>query len=137
MTKPLMAGLLMAFFLLANCGPSEQGGFAGEIVQKVPRPGGDVVAVITRTAGNATVAFGYVVYLSAPQSRRPPTEVLRFDKGAPPEISWLRHDALLLKVPCAQIFHFSNFAYVWPKPNNDDDFERIVVALENHGVCAN
>jgi hypothetical protein len=123
--------------LLASCGQKGSANMLkGDIVEKIERPGGGVAAIITRVAdGGATVATAYHVYIQKSQDPAQAAEVLFFDKGDQPKLSWVDPTGVLLTVPCGQIHNFSNFADVW-SGSDSGHFEQIVVMLDNHGVCS-
>jgi hypothetical protein len=123
--------------LLASCGRnSSDNAIKGDIVEKIERPGGGVAAISTRVSdGGATVSTVYHVYLQKTQNPAQAVEVLDFDKGDPPKLSWVDSTGLLLTVPCGQIHHFSNFADVW-SGNDSTHYDQIVVMLDNRGVCS-
>jgi hypothetical protein len=108
--------------------------FPEKVSQTIKRPGGDVIAIVTDTEGPATVSDGNRIYLALSKSPDDRWEVLRYDKGVPPEVTWADATHLAIKVQCAQIYRYTNFADVWPN-GREKEFERITVLLENHGLC--
>jgi hypothetical protein len=99
--------------LAGGCG-SRGDVIKGEVQQKIARPGGGAVAVVTLAEGGATVSNAYHVYLQNPANPDQTADVLHYDKGPAPVVSWAGTKGLLLKVDCGQIYNFTNFAFFWP-----------------------
>jgi len=120
---------IIAALALSACNPPP---VEENILSKVDRADGKVYATITKTGGDATVSFGYRVYVGG-NAKFPTDQVLKMDKGDAPAIQW-RNGRLYIDVRCGQIFHYSNFAYI--RPIGSERFERISVILRDGGVCA-
>ncbi len=102
-----------------------------EELKRLPSPDGKVEAVLIRVSGNATVGFGYRVYIVLPQER-----IDNFDdadarliayKADHVDIEWSGDKELSITYGEMKILHFSNF---WNSKELDNFEHEIRIDLE-------
>jgi hypothetical protein len=132
LARPICVTAVSLLLLACSKAPTIE----GEVLSKAVRPGGNAIALVTRTEGGAlgaTVSTGYRVYVEQQGSNAAPWELLRADKSDPPRLKWADYRTLHIMLPCGQIFQFSNFAFV--KNQRTHEFEEVLVKLDNQGLC--
>jgi hypothetical protein len=119
--------LISAFF--ASCSHSSK--VEGTIVSQTLSPNGQVVALITRYSGNATVSFVDRIYLKSTGEDQSQL-ILKADKSDKVSVKWIDDRHLQISLPCAQIFSYTNFFYLM----KDGKLVRpISIELMNAGLC--
>lgn len=132
-----LAILAVVFCGLYGCGlgwfglPSKS--VSGKVINTVQRPDGRMDALVTRSDdGGATVSTNFRVYLKITESGLN-YEILQADYVYHPiVIKWKDNNHLVITIPCANIFSYTNVLNVLK--NGKLDYN-VSIELKNHGVC--
>jgi hypothetical protein len=98
----------LACMALAGCGQSSRR-VNGVVINRVQSPNGAIDAIITRSeGGGATVPYYYRIYL---ESNKNGSNYKILEANYPHGISlkWTDSNRLLIDMPCASIFSYTNF----------------------------
>lgn len=121
--------VVLTTVLLAGCNDSIK--VKGAVVNQTPSPNGQVVALITRYSGNATVSFVDRIYLRPIDSKNA-FLVLKADKSDNVTVKWIDDRHLQIVIPCAQVFSYTNFFYL---TKAGDLVYPVSIELINRGLC--
>lgn len=121
--------LAFLFFTVAGCDGSEK--LRGNSVGEIRSPNAQMVALVTRSSGNATVSFVDRVYLKSSADDRTYL-ILKADKSDGVSVKWVDDRHLQIFAPCAQIFSYTNFFYYMKEGKL---LYPISIELGNRGLC--
>lgn len=131
MARSRFACLAVVFSLAILAGCKDSSKIQGTIVSQDRSPNGQVVALVTRYSGNATVSFVDRIYLKSTWSNDAYL-VLKADKSDKVTVKWIDGRHLQITVPCAQIFLYTNFFYLM---KNGELVYPVSIELINRGLC--
>ncbi len=127
----LALAIIFSAIAIAVSGCDQRRLVEGDTRAWIVRPGGGAEAIVSRVSTNATVSFGYRVYIRGTAPNADAVEVLRMDKSDPPRVSWTGRTTLFINARCGQIFQFTNFAII----PEEGSFRKIFIVLQNRSFC--
>lgn len=133
MRSRLLLVIVLACVALNACGlPSNS--VNGKIIKHVLSPNGMIDALVTRsTGGDATVSATFRVYLET-KSNGLKYQIMQADHVFHPiEIKWDDKNHLLIGIPCANIFSYTNY---FDFMKNGILSYQVSIELQNYGLCS-
>lgn len=119
--------LFLALVALTSACGGDSEGMRGEVVSRLPRPGGTEEALVTEDSGNATTGSVKRVFISYEHGTS--TDLVMTAEAAL-HVRWVSADTLEITYPCGRIYKFTNFT----RRYLDSSYEKQIHVVLNTAV---